>query len=78
MSLKETKMKFRVNFVSDAENDLFEIYKFIYLNDSEDKAEKLYDKIYRRCLTLQEIPLRGHIPPELRLLEIEDFLEIIC
>ena len=65
-------MKYRVNFVSDAEKDLFEIYKYVYLNDSEDSA----DKLYKKCLSLQKIPQRGHIPPELRLLEIEDFLEV--
>jgi toxin ParE1/3/4 len=69
-------MKYTVNFLSDAGKDLFEIYKFVYLNDSENNAEKLYDKIYQKCLTLQEIPERGRIPPELRLLEMEDFLEI--
>jgi toxin ParE1/3/4 len=69
-------MKFKVNFISDAENDLFEIYKYVYLNDSEEKAEMLFNKLYQKCLTLQEFPERGHIPPELRLLEIEDFLEI--
>jgi len=71
-------MKFKVNFISDAENDLFEIYKFIYLNDSEENAGKMYNRLYKKCLTLHEIPDRGNIPPELRLLEIEDFLEIHC
>jgi len=69
-------MKFKVNFIFDAENDLFEIYKYVYLNDSEERAEKLFDKLHQKCLALQGIPQRGHIPPELRLLEIEDFLEI--
>ena len=75
-SLKETEMKFKVNFISDAENDLFEIYKYVYLNDSEEKAEKLFEKLYQKCLTLQKVPERGHIPPELILLEVEGFLEI--
>lgn len=69
-------MKFKVKFISDAEADLFEIYKYVYLNDSEDSAEKLYDKLYKKCLSLRSVPRRGHIPPELRLLEIEDFLEV--
>ncbi|MCX6149698.1 MAG: type II toxin-antitoxin system RelE/ParE family toxin [Ignavibacteriales bacterium] len=69
-------MKFKVNFVSDGENDLFEIYKYVYLNDSEENAERLFDKLYQKCLALQEIPKRGHVPPELRLLELENFLEV--
>ena len=71
-------MKFKVHFISDAEDDLFEIYKFVYLNDSEEAAEKLYDKLYQKCLTLRVIPGRGHIPNELKLLEIDSYLEILC
>ena len=69
-------MRYKVNFVSEAEEDLFQIYKYVYLNDSEEKAEKLYLKLYDKCVLLQEFPDRGHIPPELNLLEISDFLEI--
>ncbi len=69
-------MKYKVNFVSDAEEDLFEIYKFVYLNDSEENAEKLHSMLSEKCLLLQKFPERGHIPPELDLLEVSDFLEI--
>ncbi len=69
-------MKFKVSFISDAEDDLFDIYKYVYLNDSEDKAEKLYESLRKKCLTLEIFPRRGRIPPELKLLEIDDFLEI--
>lgn len=70
-------MKLKVNIISDAEDDLLEIYKYVYLNDSEDTAEKLYNNLYKKCLTLELFPKRGRVPPELKLLEIEDFLEII-
>jgi toxin ParE1/3/4 len=76
MNSKKDKMKYKVNFVSEAEEDLFQIYKYVYLNDSEEQAEQLYSKLYEKCLLLQEFPERGHIPPELNLLDIEDFLEI--
>jgi len=69
-------MKYKVNSVSDAEEDLFGIYKYVYLNDSEDNAEKLFSKLREKCLLLQEFPERGHIPLELDLLEVSDFLEI--
>ncbi len=76
MNSNGDKMKYKVNFVSDAEEDLFEIYKYVYLNYSEDNAEKLYSKLQEKCLLLQEFPERGHVPPELDLLEVSDFLEI--
>lgn len=69
-------MKFKVNFISDAEDDLLEIYKYVYVNDSVDDAEKLFSNLCKKCLTLEVFPDRGRIPPELKLLEIEDFLEI--
>lgn len=75
MSSNVDKMKYKVNFVSDAEDDLFGIYKYVYLNDSEDNAEKLYAKLKEKCLLFQESPERGHIPPELDLLEVSDFFE---
>ncbi len=76
MNSKGDKMRYKVNLVSDTEEDLFQIYKYAYLNDSEEQAEKLYSKLHEKCLLLQEFPERGHIPPELDLLNIEDFLEI--
>ncbi len=69
-------MKFKVNIVSSAEEDLFEIYQYVFFNDSEEKAEKLYSKLYEKCSSLQEYPNRGHVPLELRLLGIDDFREI--
>lgn len=69
-------MKFKVNIVASAEEDLFEIYQYVYFNDSEEKAERLHSKLYEKCLSLHEYPNRGHVPPELSLLGIDDFLEL--
>jgi len=77
MILKEVRVKYKVNLSFSAEDDLYEIYKYIYLNDSVEKAEKLYSKLYEKCVMLKEYPYRGHIPQELSLFGINDFLEII-
>ena len=69
-------MKFKVSLVSSAEEDLFEIYKYVFFNNSEEKAEKLYSKLHQKCISLKNYPNRGHVPPELDLLGIDDFLEI--
>ena len=76
MSLSGNNVKFKVNIVSSAEEDLFEIYQYVFFNDSEEKADKLYSKLYEKCSSLQEYPNRGHVPPELHLLGIDDFLEL--
>ena len=70
------KMKFKVNIIKSAEDDLFEIYKYIYFDDCEENADKIYSKLIEKISSLQEFPNRGHIPSELKLLGIEDFLEI--
>ena len=69
-------MKFKVNIVSSAEEDLFEIYQHVFFNDTEENAEKLYSKLFEKCMSLQEYPNRGHVPPELSLLGIDEFLEL--
>ena|ERR1035437_2448468 len=76
MNLNGDKVKFKVNIVSSAEEDLFEIYRYVYFNDSEEKAERLYAKLYEKCLSLQEYPHRGHVPSELSLLGVDDFPEL--
>ena len=72
----EAKMKYKVNLSFSAEEDLFEIYQYVFFNDSVENAEKLYTKLREKCIALQEYPHRGHIPSELSLLGIDDFLEI--
>ena len=72
----ENRVKFTVNFTASAEEDLFGIYKYVYLNDSEERAEKLFAKLQEKSLSLQEYPRRGHLPAELSLLGIDDFLEL--
>ncbi|HED06582.1 MAG TPA: type II toxin-antitoxin system RelE/ParE family toxin [Ignavibacteria bacterium] len=69
-------MKYKVNIVKSAEDDLLEIYKYIYFNDCEENADNVYSKLVEKISSLQEFPNRGHKPPELNLLGIEDFLEI--
>jgi toxin ParE1/3/4 len=69
-------VKYKVNILKSAEDDLLEIYQYIYFNDSEANADKIYSKLVEKISSLQEFPNRGHIPAELSLLGMEDFLEI--
>jgi toxin ParE1/3/4 len=69
-------VKFKVNILQNAEDDLFEIYKYVNQSDSEQNAENLFQKLHKRCLQLQEYAERGHVLSELALLDINDFLEI--
>lgn len=69
-------MNYQVHIVEDAEKDLFEIYQFVATNDSPEQADTLLANLEETCLRLSESPLRGHIPPELQRVSLEDYLEI--
>jgi len=47
-------MKYKVNLSYSAEEDLFEIYQYVFFNNSAEIAEKLHSKLYEKCIDLQE------------------------
>lgn len=69
-------MNFKVNIVTDAEKDIIEIYEYIALTDSEEKAEYVFKKIKEKCLSLSKLPKRGHFPPELERIGIHEYREV--
>lgn len=58
-------MPFKINLLQEAENDLLEIYKYVAVQDSFGNAENLFENLYKKCISLQDLPNRGHQPPEL-------------
>ena len=68
--------KHNVQLDLDAEDDLFEIYRYVALNDSEDQADRLFEALKRACYSLRTLPLRGHFPPELQDIGVSQFREI--
>ncbi len=69
-------MKFSVMLIQEAEDDLFDIYGYILNNDSPAHAEYVLLKLQEACVSLDEMPERGHIPPELERIGITEFKEI--
>ncbi|MFQ5652870.1 MAG: type II toxin-antitoxin system RelE/ParE family toxin [bacterium] len=69
-------MKYQVHIITDAEDDLFEICQYVAKHDSISRAKKLLDKLEETCLSLSELPNRGHVPPELERVAVYDYLEI--
>ena len=68
--------KYDVIFDRDAEDDLFDIYAFVAVNDSVEKADRLFAALRRTCLKLQRLPLRGNIPTELFEIGVVEFREL--
>jgi len=69
-------MKYSVNIIADAENDIYEIYKYIAIHDSIDNAEKILSGIEENCDSLGNFPERGHVPPELERIGVKMYREI--
>ncbi len=69
-------MTYTVSIVADAEDDLFDIYRYVASADSVAKAERLIRILQELCLSLEEFPDRGPIPPELESIGVFDYLEV--
>jgi len=69
-------MNYEVFLTNDAEDDIFDIYTYVAENDSQIKADRLFEKLKEKCLNLEELPSRGHIPPELKRINVVDYLEV--
>lgn len=69
-------MEPKVRLTVEAEEDLFDIWRFIAENDSPAKASTLLDNLETSCHSLGQTPNKGHVPKELRRVDIFDFYEI--
>jgi toxin ParE1/3/4 len=68
--------KYRVRILAEAEQDLFETYRYIAANDSPDRAEYVLDQLEGLCSQLASMPQRGHVPPELDQIGVMDYREV--
>lgn len=69
-------MKYDVHLISDAQEDLFELYLYVANTDTPEKAERLIRKIEKTCAKLESISIRGYIPPELQAIGVNQYLQI--
>lgn len=69
-------MPFAVLLTIDAARDLNELYDYIALHDSPQKADYVLNQIEKTFSTLSEFPERGVYPQELLKIGIREFREI--
>ena len=69
-------MKYEVFLLSDAEEDILEIFNYVSNYDSSTNAIKLVSEFEKACINLAKFPDRGHVPPELERIGVYDFKEI--
>lgn len=68
--------QYRVRITEDAERDLVDVFRYVVTQDSADKAAHVLDQLESLCLHLAELPLRGHVPPELERIGVSIFREV--
>ena len=68
--------RYRVRIAEDAEQDLVDIYQYVATTDSVENAAYLLDELESLCLDLAELPLRGHVPPELDRISVTTYCEV--
>ena len=71
-------MNYKVVILSEAEKDILDIYKYILLEDSPNNTNNILEKIEETCLAFQNLPERGHVPPELDRIGMTVYREIHC
>lgn len=69
--------KYRIKLTSEAEQDIKDLYDYIAKKDTPQNAEYVLDNLESLILSLDETPERGHYPPELSILGIKDFREVV-
>ena len=69
-------MKYRVLLTDDAVRDLEELDAYLHVHDGPDRARHVLDKIADAVLSLEELADRGHYPPELAVLGIQEYGEL--
>jgi toxin ParE1/3/4 len=69
-------LTYQVFLAADAEKDILEIYDYISLNDSKDRAVQIYRNFRETIFSLKSFPGKGHYPPELERLGIREYREI--
>lgn len=68
--------RYEVFLIDTAEKDIDELYRYVRRNDSEEKADRLFQNIEQVILNLHTSPLRGHYPPELERLGVLEYREV--
>ena len=69
-------MKLKVILSPESLDDLFEIYQYVFFNDSKTAAINLTEKLQNKCFELEIFAERGHKIHELINFNIDEFLEV--
>ncbi len=66
----------KIIFISDAEEDIFNLYKYNNRNYSGENALRTVREIKSTIYTLKDYPEMGNIPRELERIKIDEYREV--
>ena len=69
-------MKYQVLVVAEAEEDMFDIYRYVLRVDGLDRANYVLRRLQESCQSLANMPRRGHSPPELEHVGVRGYREV--
>jgi toxin ParE1/3/4 len=69
-------MRHQVVVVAEAEEDIFDIYRYVLRADDRDRANYVLRRLQGTCQSLAQMPRRGHSPPELERVGFRGYREI--
>jgi toxin ParE1/3/4 len=69
-------MNAAVLLTQEAEDDLVALHAYVSAADSAARADALLTRLEAACRSLERLPRRGHVPPELQRVGVTDFREI--
>lgn len=68
--------RYEVRYLASAQNDLYELLRFLSEKESPARASQVLNRIRKLCDDLTLMPERGHVPPELEEMGSRKFLEL--
>lgn len=69
-------MSYQVLLAAEAEEDVFDIYRYVMASDGRDRADYVLGKLQATCQSLSRLPRKGHVPPELERVGVRGNLEV--
>lgn len=69
-------MKYQIFITGEAEKDITEIWSYIALNDCFESADYVLNGIEGAISSLEKMPRRGHLPPELERISVFSYLQV--
>lgn len=67
---------YQVRVVAAAEEDIFDIYRYVRRADGRGRADRVLQRLQETCESLAQMPGRGHNPPELERIGVRDYREV--